>query len=74
MKFTLALTINKNRQTVWKAFDNPKNMKRWMPTLESFEPCEHATDPKINRLESTGPNLMQKPRRFSDSQARRPWP
>lgn len=38
MKFTLALTINKNRQTVWKAFDNPKNMKRWMPTLESFEP------------------------------------
>lgn len=38
MKFTLALTINKNRQSVWKAFDNPKNMKRWMPTLESFEP------------------------------------
>ena len=37
MKFTLALTINKNRQSVWKAFDDPKNMKRWMPTLESFE-------------------------------------
>jgi len=38
MKFTVDLTINKSRSSVWKAFDNPKNMKRWQPTLESFEP------------------------------------
>ncbi len=38
MKFTVDLTINKNRNQVWHAFENPKNMKRWMPTLEAFEP------------------------------------
>lgn len=32
------MTINKGRSSVWKAFDNPKNMKRWQPTLETFEP------------------------------------
>lgn len=38
MKYTLDLTINKNRSSVWRAFDNPKNMKRWQPTLRTFEP------------------------------------
>lgn len=38
MKFTIDMTINKGRSSVWKAFDNPRNMKRWQPTLESFEP------------------------------------
>ncbi len=38
MKFSVDLTINKNRRLVWKAFDNPKNMQRWQPTLEAFEP------------------------------------
>lgn len=38
MRYTVNLTINKNRDRVWRAFENPKNMKRWMPTLQSFEP------------------------------------
>lgn len=38
MKFTIDVTINKNRKQVWRAFDNPKNMKRWQPTLQTFEP------------------------------------
>lgn len=38
MKITLDLTINKNCNSVWRAFDNPKNIKRWQPTLISFEP------------------------------------
>lgn len=38
MKFTVDLTINKNRRSVWKAFDNPNNTRHWQPTLQSFEP------------------------------------
>jgi carbon monoxide dehydrogenase subunit G len=37
VKFTVDLTLNKDRTHVWKAFDNPANMKRWMPSLQSFE-------------------------------------
>jgi hypothetical protein len=37
MKFTLQLPINKTRAEVWKAFDNPENMKRWQPSLVSFD-------------------------------------
>jgi len=37
MKFTLELPINKSRVHVWKAFDNPENMKKWQPSLISFE-------------------------------------
>jgi carbon monoxide dehydrogenase subunit G len=37
MKFTLQLPISKPRMEVWKAFDNPENMKRWQPSLISFE-------------------------------------
>lgn len=37
MKFTLELPINKPRSEVWQAFDNPENMKKWQPTLHSFD-------------------------------------
>ena len=37
MKFTLELPISKSRAEVWKAFDNPENMKKWQPSLVSFE-------------------------------------
>lgn len=37
MKFTLELLINKPRVEVWKAFDNPKNMYRWQPSLIAVE-------------------------------------
>ena len=37
MKFTLELSINKPRSDVWKAFDNPDNMKNWQRSLVSFE-------------------------------------
>jgi len=37
MEFTLELPINKSRAAVWKAFDNPENMKKWQPSLISFE-------------------------------------
>ena len=37
MRFTLALPINKSRAEVWKAFDNPENMKKWQPALVSFQ-------------------------------------
>ena len=38
MKFKLELPINKPRADVWKAFDNVENMKKWQPTLITFEP------------------------------------
>ena len=38
MKFKLELPINKPRTEVWKAFDNIENMKKWQPSLVSFEP------------------------------------
>ena len=37
MKFKLELPINKPRAEVWKAFDNIENMKKWQPSLVSFE-------------------------------------
>jgi uncharacterized protein YndB with AHSA1/START domain len=37
MKFTLELPIRRSRAEVWKAFDNPENMKKWQPSLISFE-------------------------------------
>lgn len=38
MKFKFELAINKSRAEVWKAFDNADNMKKWQPSLISFEP------------------------------------
>ena len=40
MKFKLELPIDKPRLEVWKAFDNPENMKFWQPSLISFETIE----------------------------------
>ncbi|MBI5963027.1 MAG: SRPBCC family protein [Chloroflexi bacterium] len=37
MKFALELPLQKNRDEVWKAFDNPENLKMWQPTLVKFE-------------------------------------
>ncbi len=38
MKFKLELIINKPKSEVWKAFDDPENLKKWQPTLVKFEP------------------------------------
>jgi uncharacterized protein YndB with AHSA1/START domain len=40
MKFKLELSIDKPRAEVWKAFDNPENMKIWQPSLINFETIE----------------------------------
>lgn len=37
MKIVLAKTINRSRDEVWASFDNPENLKKWQPTLRSFE-------------------------------------
>ena len=37
MKFKLEIPIGKPRDEVWKAFDNIENMKKWQPSLISFE-------------------------------------
>ncbi len=37
MKFALELPIQKSRDEVWKAFDNPENMKIWQPSLINIE-------------------------------------
>lgn len=37
MKFTVELLIHKPQVDVWKAFDSPQNMKKWQPSLISFE-------------------------------------
>ncbi len=38
MKFKLELPIHKSRTEVWRAFDDPENMKIWQPSLIRFEP------------------------------------
>ena len=40
MKFKLEIPIDKPRAEVWKAFDNPENMKVWQPSLIDFETIE----------------------------------
>lgn len=37
MRMTVEVTLDKNRQEVWKAFDSTANMRKWQPTLKSFE-------------------------------------
>jgi hypothetical protein len=37
VKFKLELPIHKSRMDVWKAFDNPENMKIWQPALVRIE-------------------------------------
>jgi hypothetical protein len=52
MKFTLELPIDQSRAEVWKAFDNPENMKTWQPTLVSFDRISgtHGQPGAVSRL------------------------
>lgn len=36
MKVTNEVTIDADRKTVWRVFDNPDNLSKWQPTLKSF--------------------------------------
>ena len=36
MKMTFETEIRAGRELVWAIFDNPDNLSRWQPTLESF--------------------------------------
>jgi uncharacterized protein YndB with AHSA1/START domain len=36
MKMTFETEIRASRELVWAIFDNPDNLVRWQPTLESF--------------------------------------
>jgi uncharacterized protein YndB with AHSA1/START domain len=36
MKMTYEAVIRASRDRVWATFDNPDNLSRWQPTLESF--------------------------------------
>jgi len=38
MKFSTETILERPIDVVWRAFDNPENLKRWMPTLTKFEP------------------------------------
>lgn len=38
MRYSCEVTINLPRQRVIELFDNPENLKHWMPGLISFEP------------------------------------
>jgi uncharacterized protein YndB with AHSA1/START domain len=36
VKTRIAIDIDAGQDAVWHAFDDPDNLKRWQPTLESF--------------------------------------
>lgn len=36
MKHKTEVVIDADRQTVWRLFDDPANMRKWQPTLKSF--------------------------------------
>ncbi|MDH4048867.1 MAG: SRPBCC family protein [Gammaproteobacteria bacterium] len=38
MKLKFEITIDASLDKVWAAFDNPDNMKKWQPSLDSFTP------------------------------------
>jgi hypothetical protein len=37
MRLTFEYELGRRPPEVWKAFDNPDNLRRWQPTLVSFE-------------------------------------
>ena len=37
MRFHFEMTIDRPREEVWASFDNVENLKKWQPTLESFD-------------------------------------
>lgn len=38
MKYNIEIIINKPRREVWKAFNDPENMKAWQTSLVAIEP------------------------------------
>lgn len=38
LRFTQEIVLDRPIEAVWRAFDNPENLKVWQPTLVSFEP------------------------------------
>jgi uncharacterized protein YndB with AHSA1/START domain len=38
VKFSIETVLEKSIDVVWRAFDNPANLKLWMPTLTDFQP------------------------------------
>jgi hypothetical protein len=37
MRLTFEYELGRRRDQVWQAFDNPENIRKWQPTLVSFE-------------------------------------
>ena len=37
MRLTFELELGRRREEVWKAFDNPDNIRKWQPTLVGYE-------------------------------------
>lgn len=37
MRFHFEMTIDRPREEVWASFDNVENLKKWQPTLVSFD-------------------------------------
>lgn len=35
MKIKIDIVIDADRETVWRSFDNPENMKKWQPMLQT---------------------------------------
>lgn len=38
MAFRFELSLARSRAEVWRAFDRPENLRKWQPTLVSFDP------------------------------------
>lgn len=38
MRLTFEIVLDRSREDVWRAFDSPENLKKWQPSLVSFEP------------------------------------
>ncbi len=36
MKIRIGIVIDADRDSVWRAFDNSQNMRKWQPTLQSY--------------------------------------
>jgi len=36
MKYSVEVSISKNREEVWRLFDNVENLYKWQPTLKEF--------------------------------------
>ena len=57
MKYSVEVSINKNRGEVWRLFDNVENLYKWQPTLKEFnlesgEPRKPGAKSRLKYLES----------------------